>query len=157
MREIQGDLPGAVRHFAAVNDRYHAGTRSKHASGLAFDTSLTDPRKSLEAAEAIRDRLRKAGLREDQFRVMDEYRTASARSTGGGTSIRSSTLLKLRTSTPRPRPSSSRPTSPRRVGGKRGPAATPKPWRAPRPRAFRTRYRLRSSVASKPVPVWVSK
>lgn len=76
-------LPGGVKHFAAVNDRYHLGTGSKHALGLAFDTSLSDPSKSAEAAEAIRNRLRGAGLSDQAFKVIDEYRNPSSRSTGG--------------------------------------------------------------------------
>lgn len=83
MRQVQGDLPGGVKHFAAVNDRYHLGTGSKHALGLAFDTSLSDPSKSAEAAEAIRNRLRGAGLSDQAFKVIDEYRNPSSRSTGG--------------------------------------------------------------------------
>jgi hypothetical protein len=82
-RAVQENLPGGVRHFAAINDRYHAGTGSKHAKGLAFDTSLIDPRQSAVAAEAIRNRLRGAGLTDSMFRVIDEYKNPSARSTGG--------------------------------------------------------------------------
>lgn len=83
MRNIQGTLPGGVKHFAAVNDKYHAGTGSKHALGLAFDTSLLDPSKSREAAEAMRVKLRAAGLGDDAFRVIDEYKNPSARATAG--------------------------------------------------------------------------
>jgi TP901 family phage tail tape measure protein len=82
-RAIQGDLPGQVKHFAAFNDHYHAGTGSKHASGLAFDTSLIDPRQSAAAASSIREKLMAAGLKASDFRVIDEYANPSARSTGG--------------------------------------------------------------------------
>lgn len=82
-RQVQANLPGGVKHFAAFNDRYHAGTNSKHASGLAFDTSLIDGSKSREAAEAMRAKLRAAGLDASQFRVIDEYLNPSSRSTGG--------------------------------------------------------------------------
>ncbi|WP_203158098.1 phage tail tape measure protein [Methylobacterium aquaticum] len=82
-RAIQGDLPGGVKHFAAFNDRYHAGTRSKHASGLAFDTSLIDPRQSAAAAGSIREKLMAAGLQAKDFKVIDEYLNPSARATGG--------------------------------------------------------------------------
>ena len=82
-RMAQGDLPGGVKHFAAFNDHYHAGTGSKHASGLAFDTSLNDPRQSGQAAEAMRDKLRAAGLSERDFKVIDEYTNPSGRATGG--------------------------------------------------------------------------
>jgi hypothetical protein len=82
-RAAQADLPGGVRHFGAFNDRYHQGTRSKHAHGLAFDTTLNDARHSAAAAEAMREKMRKAGLEEKDFRVIDEYKNPSARSTGG--------------------------------------------------------------------------
>lgn len=83
MRTVQAGIPGGVRHFAAVNDRFHSGTGSKHAAGLAFDTSLIDASKSIEAAEAIRAKIRAAGLSDKDFRVIDEYQSPSARSTGG--------------------------------------------------------------------------
>lgn len=82
-RAIQGDLPGQVKHFAAFNDHYHKGTGSKHASGLAFDTSLIDSNQSAAAAAAIRNKLMAAGLTAKDFRVIDEYANPSARSTGG--------------------------------------------------------------------------
>ncbi|WP_082502790.1 phage tail tip lysozyme [Methylobacterium sp. Leaf100] len=41
-RQVQENLPGGVKHFGAFNDKYHQGTRSKHAQGLAFDTTLLD-------------------------------------------------------------------------------------------------------------------
>lgn len=82
-RQVQASLPGGVKHFSAFNDRYHAGTGSKHASGLAFDTTLLDAAKSSEAADSIRNKIRAAGIRDDAFKVIDEYRKPSARSTGG--------------------------------------------------------------------------
>lgn len=82
-RQIQADLPGGVKHFGAFNDRYHQGTRSKHANGLAFDTTLIDAAKSGEAAQAIRDKLKAAGLDAGSYKVIDEYKNPSPRSTGG--------------------------------------------------------------------------
>ncbi|MGW9821392.1 TP901 family phage tail tape measure protein [Methylorubrum extorquens] len=82
-REAQRDLPGGVKHFAAFNDRHHQGTRSKHATGLAFDTTLEDASQSAAAARAMRAKLREAGLAEHEFTVIDEYKNPSARSTGG--------------------------------------------------------------------------
>ncbi|WP_207183905.1 phage tail tape measure protein [Methylobacterium indicum] len=82
-RAIQGDLPGGVKHFAAFNDHYHKGTSSKHASGLAFDTSLKDPSQSVAAANAIREKLKAAGLQANDFKVIDEYLNPSSRATGG--------------------------------------------------------------------------
>ena len=82
-RQAQENLPGGVKHFGAFNDRYHSGTRSKHAMGLAFDTTLNNAGLSAQAAEAMRAKLRAAGLDESQFKVIDEYMNPSARSTGG--------------------------------------------------------------------------
>lgn len=82
-RSAQNSLPGGVKHFGAFNDRYHQGTGSKHALGLAFDTTLKDARQSAAAAEAMREKMRRAGLTDRDFRVIDEYRNPSARSTGG--------------------------------------------------------------------------
>lgn len=106
MRSIQGDLPGGVRHFAAVNDKYHAGTGSKHALGLAFDTSLLDPSKSREAAEAMRNKLRASGLTDRDFRVIDEYVNPSARATAGHlhTQFNSPAAADRYAATVRPRP-----------------------------------------------------
>lgn len=81
-RAIQNDIPG-VKHFSSFNDLFHKGTGSKHAAGLAFDTSIADPSKSAETAEAIRAKLKAAGLSPEAFRVIDEYRNPSARATGG--------------------------------------------------------------------------
>jgi TP901 family phage tail tape measure protein len=82
-RQAQENLPGGVKAFTAFNDRYHLGTRSKHAMGLAFDTTLNDAGLSRQAAEAMRAKLRAAGLQDSQFKVIDEYLNPSSRSTGG--------------------------------------------------------------------------
>lgn len=82
-RQAQENLPGGVKAFTAFNDRYHQGTRSKHAMGLAFDTTLNNAGLSAQAAEAMRAKLRAAGLQDSQFKVIDEYLNPSARSTGG--------------------------------------------------------------------------
>lgn len=77
-------LPGGVSHFSAFNDRYHAGTGSKHAQGLAFDTTLKEDTREAyaAAAEAMRSRLRKAGLDDKDFTVLDEKNNPSRRATG---------------------------------------------------------------------------
>lgn len=77
-------LPGGVSHFSAFNDRYHAGTSSKHAQGLAFDTTLKENTREAyaAAAEAMRARLRKAGLDDKDFTVLDEKNNPSRRATG---------------------------------------------------------------------------
>ncbi|GJD36469.1 phage tail tape measure protein [Methylobacterium aerolatum] len=82
-RQAQDDLPGGVARFTAFNDRYHQGTGSKHAAGLAFDTVLKDASRSQEAATAMRAKLAAAGLDASQYRVIDEYLNPSSRSTGG--------------------------------------------------------------------------
>lgn len=79
----QGQVPGGINRFTAFNDNYHAGSRSKHASGLAMDFTLNDASKSAEAAEFMRSQLRKAGLKDDQFKVIDEYLNPSSRATAG--------------------------------------------------------------------------
>ena len=84
-RDFQRDgLPGGVSHFSAFNDRYHQGTRSKHASGLAFDTTLASRRKEdyAKAKVAAEARLRESGLDDRDFKVIDEANNPSARSTG---------------------------------------------------------------------------
>lgn len=80
---IKDTIPGGMNRFTAFNDLYHKGTKSKHASGLAGDFTILDPRKSAEAAEAVRNQLRSAGLTDDMFKVIDEYRNPSSNATGG--------------------------------------------------------------------------
>lgn len=77
-------LPGGVKQFTAFNDAYHAGTNSKHASGLAFDTTLNENTAEAYAAAAVkmRERLKEAGLSDSDFKVIDERANPSARSTG---------------------------------------------------------------------------
>jgi hypothetical protein len=123
-RAAQADLPGGVKHFGAFNDRYHQGTGSKHALGLAFDTTLLDPSKSATAAEAMRAKLRAAGLSPEAFRVIDEYKNPSARSTGGHLHTHSSTRGRPRSATtaswkPRAARRSQGPVSARRGGRRR--------------------------------------
>ncbi len=78
-----GNLAGGLNRFTAFNDLYHKGTGSKHASGLAGDFTLKDASQSGAAAEQVRRMFRSAGLTDDQFRVIDEYKNPSGRSTGG--------------------------------------------------------------------------
>ena len=84
LKGLQADgLPGGFGRVTAINDLFHKGRRSKHNEGLAGDITLLDPSKSAEAAEAIRAKLRAAGLSENAFKVIDEYRNPSGHSTGG--------------------------------------------------------------------------
>lgn len=76
-------IAGGLGRFTAFNDFYHAGTNSKHASGLAGDFTIKDPTKSAEAAEQLRGMFRAAGLAENMFKVIDEYKNPSGRATGG--------------------------------------------------------------------------
>jgi hypothetical protein len=78
-----GNMAGGVNRFTAFNDLYHKGTGSKHASGLAGDFTLKDASKSGAAAEQVRQMFRSAGLPDDAFKVIDEYRNPSRRATGG--------------------------------------------------------------------------
>lgn len=80
-----GGLPGGFDRITALNDAYHhrANPGSMHTKGLAGDITLRDARRSAEAAEAIRQRLRASGLTDDDFKVMDEYRNPSRHATGG--------------------------------------------------------------------------
>jgi muramidase (phage lysozyme) len=84
-RQAQANLPGGVARFSSFNDAYHHGANpnSKHTQGLAFDTSLNDPRQHAAAAEAMREKLRAAGLDENAFKVIDEYANPSGHATGG--------------------------------------------------------------------------
>ncbi|KQO73452.1 phage tail tape measure protein [Methylobacterium sp. Leaf89] len=83
-RSIQdGGIAGGLNRFTAFNDQYHQGRRSKHNEGLASDFTLNDPSKSAEAAEQVRQRLRAAGLPDNAFKVIDEYRNPSGHATGG--------------------------------------------------------------------------
>jgi hypothetical protein len=80
---VLGGIPGQLNRFTAFNDHYHAGTNSKHAKGLAADFTIKDSAYSAQAAEALRNKFRVAGLTDDMFKVIDEYRNPSGRSTGG--------------------------------------------------------------------------
>ena len=78
-----GNVPGGFGRVTAFNDEYHQGTGSQHAKGLAGDFTLNDPSQSAAAAEYARGLLRSRGYADNQFRVIDEYASPSARATGG--------------------------------------------------------------------------
>lgn len=82
---VQQALGKNLRWFSAFNDNYHKGTNSKHAKGLAFDATFHNGSKG--AAEAIRNltsTLNRMGFQAGRdYRVIDEYKNPSARSTGG--------------------------------------------------------------------------
>ena len=79
----QAKIAGFNR-VTAFNDRYHKGTRSRHAQGLAGDFTVNDPKLSSAAAAQMRKELTAAGLQNGRdFDVIDEYKNPSSRSTGG--------------------------------------------------------------------------
>jgi hypothetical protein len=82
-QEANKSLPGGLGMVTALNDRFHQGRVSKHNQGLAIDIALKDPSKSGQAAEHIRNMFRGAGLNDNEFRVIDEYKNPSPHSTGG--------------------------------------------------------------------------
>ena len=77
---VQKQLGSDLKRFTAFNDLYHKGTNSKHATGNAFDLTITDPSKSGQAAKNIEAIARQYGY---IAKVIDEYRNPSSRSTGG--------------------------------------------------------------------------
>ena len=82
---VQQALGKDLRWFSAFNDNYHKGTNSKHAKGLAFDATFHNGSKG--AAEAIRNltsTLNRMDFQDGRdYRIIDEYKNPSARSTGG--------------------------------------------------------------------------
>jgi hypothetical protein len=76
-------IAGGVNRFTGFNDAAHQGRRSMHNLGLAGDLTLKDPTKSAEAAAQLRTMFRGAGLKDEMFRVIDEYAKPSPFSTGG--------------------------------------------------------------------------
>ena len=88
LRELEQDsagIPGGRRRISAENDDYHhrVNPGSMHTKGLAFDQSLQDSSAHASAAEYMRGRLKRAGLGDGDYRVIDEYAHPSAHSTGG--------------------------------------------------------------------------
>lgn len=82
---VQQTLGKNLRWFSAFNDNYHKGTNSKHAKGLAFDATFHNGSKG--ATEAIRNLTSTLNRMDFQagrdYKVIDEYKNPSARSTGG--------------------------------------------------------------------------
>ena len=83
-RSVQAVLGDELKYFSAFNDKYHAGTNSKHASGLAFDVVLKDAKKSSEAFKKITAYMNELGYQKGvDYKAIDEYANPSKRSTGG--------------------------------------------------------------------------
>lgn len=76
-------IAGGLERFTGFNDLAHQGRRSMHTLGLAGDFTLKDPSRSADAAEQLRTMFRGAGLKDEMFRVIDEYKRPSPFSTGG--------------------------------------------------------------------------
>jgi len=74
------------RYFSALNDAWHKRNKpnSKHALGLAIDFTLTNGAAGSDRAYAtVIGILRSASMSPNEFKVLDEYRRASAKATGG--------------------------------------------------------------------------
>jgi len=76
----QSLLGGNLRYFSAINDTYHAGSNSKHASGQAFDVVLKDAKKAKQAVEEIKAAAKEYGY---SIKVLNEYSNPSKKATGG--------------------------------------------------------------------------
>jgi hypothetical protein len=79
----KGGIAGGLDRFTGFNDNFHAGRNSKHAIGLAGDVTIKDPSQSAQAAEDLRKRFRAAGLSDEAFKVIDEYKNPSGHATAG--------------------------------------------------------------------------
>ena len=81
----ENELPGGLNRFTAFNDEYHhkANPNSTHTKGLATDITIKDEKKSTEAAEYIKNHLLESGLSEKDFKIINEYKNPSKKSTGG--------------------------------------------------------------------------
>lgn len=76
----QSVIGNNLKYFSALNDTYHKGTNSKHASGQAFDVVLKDAKQAAVAAAIIEQAAKKYGY---NVKVLNEYAKPSKRSTGG--------------------------------------------------------------------------
>lgn len=84
-KQIQDQVSG-VKEFTGFNDRYHQQdpySSSQHKKGLALDFTVKDPNQSTQVAAEITKMLEAKGLRKDQFKVIDEYKNPSSKSTAG--------------------------------------------------------------------------
>lgn len=69
-----------LKYFSAINDTYHKGTNSKHASGQAFDVVLNDAKQAASAAAIIEQAAKKYGY---NVKILNEYAKPSKNATGG--------------------------------------------------------------------------
>ena len=82
---VQQTLGKNLRWFSAFNDNYHKGTNSKHAKGLAFDATFHNGSKgATEAISNLTSTLNRMDFQAGRdYKIIDEYKNPSARSTGG--------------------------------------------------------------------------
>ena len=82
---VQQALGKNMRWFSAFNDNYHKGTNSKHAKGLAFDATFHNGSKgATEAISNLTSTLNRMDFQAGRdYKIIDEYKNPSARSTGG--------------------------------------------------------------------------
>ena len=76
----QSLLGNNLKYFSAFNDRYHAGSNSRHAVGQAFDVVLKDARQAKQAAAEIEAAARQYGY---SVKILNEYAKPSKNATGG--------------------------------------------------------------------------
>lgn len=69
-----------IKYFSGFNDKFHAGTSSKHANGSAFDLVLKNPNQAKKAAAALHEYANQYGY---SIKVLDEYANPSKNATGG--------------------------------------------------------------------------
>ena len=79
--EVTQSLLGSnLKYFSAINDSYHAGSNSKHASGQAFDVVLKDAKQAKQAANMIEQAAKQYGY---NVKILNEYAKPSKNATGG--------------------------------------------------------------------------
>ncbi|WP_252962959.1 hypothetical protein [Psychrobacter sp. PSP] len=76
----QSILGGNLKYFSAINDTYHKGSNSKHATGQAFDVVLNDAKQAKKAVAEIKAAAKEYGY---QVKILDEYANPSKNATGG--------------------------------------------------------------------------
>ena len=76
----QSLIGGNLKYFSAINDTYHKGTTSQHASGQAFDVVLKDASKAKQAATMLEQAAKQYGY---NIKILNEYAKPSKNSTGG--------------------------------------------------------------------------
>lgn len=85
LESATADIPGGRVRISSENDDFHhrVNPGSMHTHGLAFDQTLADARRSEEAVMYETKKLHEAGLSDDDFKIIDEYKHPSAHATGG--------------------------------------------------------------------------